>query len=288
VSIIYMPGSGSIHVLSPQVRVEVFPDGEMAIRIPTGLRGANVTLVGHCATAMDSEAFLAAAYEIASQGPIKLTIINTYFRNARSERSTDGNAILAKFQARQWSGLGRVFPGVVLVFVDLHKDLILNYFEGPVVTEHRVFRPMLEEAVRDYRQLDNPVYATVDAGGVYEAKALADEAMAGFAHIEKKRLSGTETEIRNVSGDDVRGRDVVIFDDIIATGSSMLKAAEAYLDRGAKSVICAATHGVFVGDAVDKFKASRIERVFITNSHPNAFKAAEQAPDLIRVKTLFY
>lgn len=270
------------------VDVQVFPDGEIAIAIPSnGVSGNDITLIGNCATAQASEAFLAAAYEIAAQGPKSFTVINTYFRNARSERADGKWAALAKFQARQWSGLGRVYPGVRLEFVDLHKDTVMFYFEGAVVTHNYAWRPRLESAVWLHSEglaTNRMVYATVDDGGVYEAKRLADNAKVGFAHIQKKRFSGSETKVLNVLGDRVKGRDVVIFDDMIATGGSMIKAAQAYKERGALRIIVAATHGVFAGDALDAMVNSGvIDKVFVTDSHPNARKAAKSHPKLIHL-----
>lgn len=289
--VICMPGSQS-HVQSyATVEVKVFPDGESAIAIPKGMSGEDVILIGHCATAHDSEIFLAAAYEIAGQGPKSFTVINTYFRHARSERADGRWAAMAKFQARQWSGLGRVYPGVRLEFVELHKDTVMHYFEGAVSTYNWTGRSRLEFTVRlvygpDMKN-DQLVYATVDDGGVYEAKQLADNAKVGFAHIEKKRLSGSETKVLNVLGDKVEGKDVVIFDDMIATGGSMIKAAQAYKERGALRIIVAATHGVFTEGALDAMaKSGVIDKVFVTDSHPNAKAAAKSHPDLIKMVQL--
>lgn len=270
------------------VKVEQFPDGEFSIEVPALNQDDDIYLVGECSTALASETFLAGAYEIAALGPRKLTVMNTYFRHARSERETDGHAALAKFQARQWSGLGRVFPGVRLFFVDLHKDLILNYFEGPVHVHQMEFRSVLAERIRKdaHARIFNPVYATVDEGGVHVARQMATYDKAGFAHIEKHRISGSETKVVKVLGDSVEGKDVVIFDDMIATGGSVIQAAQAYRERGARDVTVAATHGVFVGDAVAKIDASGvIDRVYVTDSHPNSKKFKDHY--LIHVIPLF-
>lgn len=265
-----------------------FPDGETAIKVPRNLWADDVTLVGECSTALASETFLAAAYEIASRGPKSLTVVNTYFRHARSERESDGCAALAKFQARQWSGLGRVYPQVQLEFVDLHKDTILHYFEGAVVTTNLTTRHMLEDAVRKVLPADMPVvYATVDSGGVYEARRLAKESKVGFAHIEKRRLSGSETEVLGVAGDSVEGCCVVIFDDMIATGGSVVNAVNTYRARGARAVYVAAVHGVFAGEAVTILKTlPGLDGLFVTDTHPNAVRAAESCPWITIVPVL--
>ncbi len=266
------------------VFVHTFPDGETAVSLPAGsVFGNHVTLVGDSASAERSESFLAAAYELASKGPASLTVINTYFRHARSERPSGDNITMAKFQARQWSGLGRMFPGVRLVFLDLHSDLILNYFEGPVVTKHLSARPALKKQILEELPPNaEVVYATVDEGGVFAAKELANKDHVGFAYIEKKRLSGSETAVVKVLGDSVAGKTVIIFDDIIATGGSAIKAAQAYTMLGATSVILGATHGVFAGDALEKLLASDIQAVYVTASHPAAVQAAKDYPSFVK------
>lgn len=126
------------------------------------------------------------------------------------------------------------------------------------------------------------MYATVDHGGVHETRKLADARGVGFAHIDKKRLSGTETEVREVHGD-VNGCDVVIFDDMISTGGSLMKAAKAYKDRGALRVFAVATHGLFVNGAMSKLPGSAVDGILVTNSHPQATAAGKLAPGFIHV-----
>lgn len=96
---------------------------------------------------------------------------------------------MAKHQARLWSGLGVIFPGIRLVFLDLHNDLVLSYFEGAVRATNVSALALLERKMQTlWGDLVNPVYATVDFGGVHEARLLADARKVGLAHIDKKRL----------------------------------------------------------------------------------------------------
>lgn len=260
------------------VEVVCYPDGETSITVPEIGISDDIVLIGSCPTAQASETFLAAAMEIASYGPASLTVVNTYFRHARSDRKVGRQAVMAKFQARQWSALGVSYPGVRLVFVDLHNDLVLSYFEGPVRTSNLSVLPLLEkEACGLWGLSDDVVYATVDLGGVYEARALAENRGCGFAHIDKKRINGSKTVIRAVHGDNVNGRDVIIFDDMISTGGSLIEAAAAYRERGARRVYAVACHGLFVGDAVDRLLQSGIEAILVTDSHPSAMEARFRA-----------
>jgi len=278
----YLAMPGGTPLAQEYVTVDTFPDGETAITVPDIGVNDDIVLVGGCSDALESESFLAAAYEVASQGPRSLTVVNTYFRHARSERKFGKQAVMAKFQARQWSGIGVIYPGVRLIFVDLHNDLVLSYFECATRSSNISALPLLERKLQHlWGGLQNPVYATVDYGGVHEARKLAEKRNVGFAHIDKVRLSGSETMIREVHGDSVDDRDVVIIDDMISTGGSLVKAANAYRARGARRVFAIATHGLFVGTAIAKLRASAVEGVLVTDSHPNASVAHNQATDFI-------
>ena len=283
----YIAMPGATPFAQEYVTINTFPDGETAITVPDIHSVDDTVLIGGCPTALESESFLAAAYEVAAQGPRSLTVVNTYFRHARCERKFGKQAVMAKFQARQWSGIGVIFPGVRLIFVDLHNDLVLSYFECATRSSNISALPLLERKMQHlWGDLVNPVYATVDYGGVHEARKLAEARAFGFAHIDKIRISGTETKIREVHGDDVYRCDVVIFDDMISTGGSLVKAAEAYKARGARRVFAVAAHGLFGGAAVARLMASPVEGVLVTDSHPNASLAHEQATDFITVYQL--
>ncbi len=300
----YIAMPGSTPLANEQVLVDTFPDGETAITVPDIGIDDDIVLIGGCPDAQASESFLAAAYEIAAYGPHSLTVVNTYFRHARQERKFGKQAVMAKFQARQWSGIGVIFPGVRLVFQDLHNDLVLSYFECATRASNISALPLLERKMQNlWGGLVKPVYATVDYGGVHEARALAesrsrsmresvtcesDARGVGFAHIDKKRLSGTETEIREVHGD-VEGCDVVIFDDVIATGGSIVKASNAYKERGARRIFVVASHAVIAKNGeysvemLTRLRRSPVEGILVTDSHPNASKAHEHAPDFMTV-----
>lgn len=257
------------------VGVERFPDGEFAIRVPE--TGDEVVLVGSCHSSEASEAFLAAAYEIARRGPKDFIIYNTYFRHARSERIVDGKANLAKFQARLWSGIGNVYPGVKIVLQDLHKDLVVDFFEGPVRVSNGSalinVATFIAKKIPHHFRNKSVVLGTVDEGGAYAVRKIAEENGLGTAIVHKVRYSGTETKVLSVQGE-VAGKVVVILDDMISTGGSAIKAARAFKDAGATDVWVGAVHGVFSADDVIKMENTELfTRIVVTNSHPNAEKA---------------
>tara|TARA_Y100000310_G_scaffold279517_1_gene298664 strand:+ start:591 stop:1463 length:873 start_codon:yes stop_codon:yes gene_type:complete len=268
---IAMPGY-EIGEKQTTIEIVTFPDGEQAVGV-LDVAGKDVRLYGGCFDANSTEVFLAAAYELARRGPDSLTIYNYYFRNARCERRFGDQAVMAKFQAQLWSGVGRLYPGARLVLLDLHTDLVLNYFEGAVFPHHVTAIPMLLDKAFAANSEDR-ILATVDTGQIDEIRIQAERLGVGLAYIEKRRLSATETEVEGVYGDPVEGKHVIIVDDVIATAGSLCNAAAEYAKLGAKTVSALAAHGLFAGDALTKLADSPIVRVDVTNSHPAATSAA--------------
>ena len=191
---------------------------------------------------------------------------------------------MAKFQAQLWSGVGRLYPGARLVLLDLHTDLVLNYFEGAVFPDHVTSIPWLLDKAFAHNAEDR-ILATVDTGQMDEIRIQADRLNVGLAFIEKTRHSATETEVEGVYGDPVEGKHVIIVDDVIATAGSLCNAAVEYAKRGAASLSAVAAHGLFAGAALEKLDASPIVRVDVTNSHPAATGAAT-ASQLVHVHRL--
>jgi ribose-phosphate pyrophosphokinase len=129
--------------------------------------------------------------------------------------------------------------------------------------------------------------ASTDMGRAKWVEKFANRLHAPVALIHKKRLSGSETRINAVVGE-VRGRNVVVFDDMIRSGGSLLQAAEAYLNAGAKSVHAVATHLVLPAGTVERLEASPITRFLGTDTHPN-HRLVEGRPrwEVVSVADLF-
>ncbi|MCV5836265.1 ribose-phosphate diphosphokinase, partial [Escherichia coli] len=132
--------------------------------------------------------------------------------------------------------------------IDLHAEQIQGFFDVPV--DNIFGTPVLLEDMQA-RGLDNPVVVSPDLGGVVRARATA-KALGDIdiAIVDKRRPRANVSEVMNLIGD-VEGRDCVIVDDMIDTGGTLCKAAEALKERGAKRVFAYATHAVFSGNAAD-------------------------------------
>lgn len=128
------------------------------------------------------------------------------------------------------------------------------------------------------------VLGATDAGRAKWVESLANDLGVQAGFVFKRRTSGTDTEVTALAAN-VRGRKVVIYDDMIRTGGSLIGAARAYLDSGASHVAAVCTHGVFPAGALDTLAASGLfTEVACTDSHPNA--EAARAHPLLRVTTI--
>jgi ribose-phosphate pyrophosphokinase len=149
--------------------------------------------------------------------------------------------------------------------IDLHAEQIQGFFDVPV--DNIFGTPVLLEDMHD-RDLESPVVVSPDLGGVVRARATAKALNnIDIAIVDKRRPRANVSEVMNLIGD-VEGRDCLIVDDMIDTGGTLCKAAEALKERGAKRVFAYATHPVFSGNAAKNIKESVLDQVIVTDSIP--------------------
>lgn len=253
-----------------RLHTETFPDGETYHRFEDRLHGQEVAILG--ATA-DDHATLE-LYDLASaaqkHGAHSVCLVIPYFGYSTMERAVKpGELVKAKTRARLLSSIPTARGGNRVLLLDLHADGITHYFEGPICPTHLYAKPVLIAGMRRLAG-DDFVLACTDAGRAKWVESLASELSTSAAFVYKRRLSGEKTEITGVSAS-VKDRQVVIYDDMIRTGGSLLQAAKAYHAAGARKIWAFATHGIFPGDALDRLhKSGLFERIVCTDSHPRA------------------
>lgn len=247
-----------------------FPDGELYQRIASPIADRDVLLVGGTVDEAATLGLFDLGCALAKYGARRLDLVVPYFGHSTMERAVKtGEVITAKTRARLLSAIPAAPYGNRAWFLDLHSEGIPHYCEGHLVARHVYAKPALLPVMRD---LGGPrmVLASTDAGRAKWVQSLANELGCEAAIITKRRLSGTETVISSVSCD-VAGRKVVIYDDMIRTGGSLLAAARSYRDAGATGVDVVATHGVLPGDALERLRASGLIGVIAcSDSHPRA------------------
>ena len=243
--------------------VDRFSDGEVAVQINENVRGSDVFIIqSTCAPTNDNIMELVVmidALRRASAG--RITAVIPYFGYARQDRRVRSARvpITAKVIADMLSNVGvdRVLT------IDLHAEQIQGFFDVPV--DNIFGTPVLLDDMRT-RGLENPVVVSPDLGGVVRARATAKAlGDVDIAIVDKRRPRANVSEVMNLIGD-VDGRDCVIVDDMIDTGGTLCKAAEALKERGAKRVFAYATHAVFSGSAAENIANSVIDQVIVTDS----------------------
>jgi ribose-phosphate pyrophosphokinase len=193
-----------------------------------------------------------------------------------------GEAVTAKTRARLLSSIPEASRGNQVFLLDLHVATIAHYFEGAIRPVHVYGKPIVMEAARRLGG-DGLVLACTDAGRAKWVESLANDMAVQAAFVYKRRLDGATTEVTGVSAQ-VAGKRVVIYDDMIRTGGSLINAARAYKDAGASAIDAIATHGVFPGDSVAKIRATGLfGKVIVTDSHP---RAHARASDFLEVESV--
>jgi ribose-phosphate pyrophosphokinase len=268
-----------------------FPDGEAYLRLPLadryGLLGEDVVIVGATESERSIEEIYRLGCAVVKHGARSLVLVIPYFGYSTMERSTrPGEVVTAKTVARQLSVIPRAPRGNWVLLMDLHASGIVYYFEGDTVSMELYAEPVVVEAINRLG-LASLCLASTDMGRAKWVETFANHLHAPVALIHKKRLSGSQTKISAVVGD-VAGRDVVIFDDMIRTGGSLIQAAEAYLEAGARSVYAVATHLVLPPGTVERLEASPLARIIGTDTHPSHLQVVGRATfEVVSVAGLF-
>jgi len=269
----------------PQAGINIsrFSDGEVRVAIEENVRGKDVFIIQSTCppvneNLMELLIILDALKRASAQ---RVTAVIPYFGYARQDRKDQPRVpITAKLVANVLTvaGANRVLA------LDLHAGQVQAFFDIPV--DHlyalNVFVDYFEEIIK----LDNLVVVSPDVGGIKMARAYAKRFRAGLAIVDKRRNSPESTEVMHILGE-VKGRNVILVDDIIATGSSLAEAAKALKDAGAKKIFSAITHGVLSNDAVGKLDSSVIDSLAITDSIPLSADKNNSKIKVVSVARLF-
>ncbi|MBR3627730.1 MAG: ribose-phosphate pyrophosphokinase [Elusimicrobia bacterium] len=238
-----------------------FSDGEIQVKIADSVRGADCYVIQPTCAPVNENIMelLVIADALKRASARRITAVIPYYGYARQDRKAEPRVpITSKLVANliTASGIDRVLT------VDLHARQIQGFFDIPV--DHLYARPVLFQYFKDLN-LDNPIVVSPDAGGVERARAFAKLLNADLAIVDKRRPRPNEAAIMNIIGD-VKGRNAIILDDMIDTGGTLTKVADAIKNAGAIKVYAAASHGVLSGQAIEKIQKSSLEEVVITNS----------------------
>lgn len=253
-----------------KVERKYFPDGERYIRIESDLWGRDVVLLGGTPTDTDWLEVFDLACGIARSGARSLAIVMPYFGYSTMERAVrTGEIVVAKTRARLLSSVPSPEGGTRVFLFDLHTDGIEFYLDDRVLTRHIYGAPIVTKKIKEKMGETSFVLGACDAGRAKWVQSLARDLGVEPAFVYKKRDERSGSLAVTGVNADVKGKEVVIYDDMIRTGSSLVQAARAYQAAGASRVHAIASHLVLPGDAWDKLQASGVfASIMGTDSHP--------------------
>ncbi len=248
--------------LSP-LAIGKFPDGETMIKVEEDVRGADVFVIQSTCPPVNQNLMelLIVLDCLRRASAARITAVIPYFGYARQDRKDEGRVpITAKLVANliTTAGASRVLT------VELHAAQVQGFFDIPV--DHLYAGPVVKSYI-DSKSITNMVVVSPDVGGSKMALAYAQRFGADLAIIEKERLGGAEVRTSFVIGN-VKGKNAVLVDDMITTGSTIAAAAQLLKEHGAKVVYVVATHAVFCGPVRERLTKAPVEEIAVTNTIP--------------------
>jgi ribose-phosphate pyrophosphokinase len=250
-----------------KVEITRFPDGEIDMKVLEDVRGADVYVVQPtCPPVNENLMELLILIDCLRRASAeRITAVVPYYGYARQDRKAEGRVpISAKLVANLITAAGATRA----LSVDLHAPQIQGFFDIPM--DHLYAAPVLLDHFKHLGLKDTTVVSP-DVGGIKMARAYAKRLNAGLAIVDKRRSGPTEIEAMHVIGE-VEGRNVILVDDMISTGTSISEAARACRKEGAKDIYICATHAVFAGKAIEKLSKAPVKEVVVTDTIPTAGK----------------
>jgi ribose-phosphate pyrophosphokinase len=243
--------------------VKQFSDGEVHLQVQENVRGADVFVVQPTCTPVDLHLMelLLMMDALKRASAERITAVLPYYGYARQDRKDRPRMPIS---ARLVASLIERAGADRILALDLHAAQIQGFFDVPV--DHLFALPVMIDYFSEMGG-EGLTVVSPDAGGVERARAFAKRLGSPLAIIDKRRTEVNVAEVMHIIGE-VEGQDCLIVDDLIDTAGTLVKASEALLAQGARSVRASATHAVLSGPAVERIEASEIMEVVVTNSIP--------------------
>ena len=258
--------------------IDRFPDGEKVIRVEDDVRGRDCFVIQSTCKPVDEHLVELLIYLdcLRRASARRVTAVVPYFGYARQDRKDEGRVpITAKLVANliTTAGADRVLA------IDLHAAQLQGFFDIPV--DHLTGELVLSRYFRD-KKISNLTVVSPDVGNIKIASRYASHLGGELAIVHKRRMSGREVEASEIIGE-VKGRNILMCDDIIATAGTVCSAAKLVKERGAGKIYVGATHGVLAGEALERLAEARIDEVVVTDTVPMQDKTKTEGPLNIKV-----
>ncbi len=273
-----------LNVSKTEVLVGRFSEGEIQVQIKENIRGKDVYIIQPtCPPVNDNLMELLILIDAARRASAdRITAVLPYYGYARQDRKDQPRVpITAKLVANLLAAAGtdRVLT------MDLHASQIQGFFDIPVDHLYAI-NQLCDYFLQKKFKSKNLVVVAPDVGGLKMARAYARRLSAELAIVDKRRSSPEKTEVMHILGS-VQSKTAVMVDDIVATGGSMIDAAEALSKKGVTSVYAAITHGVLSGNAIQRIhNCNIIKEVVITDSIPLKESAKNKKIEVVTVAPL--
>ncbi len=246
-----------------KAKINRFSDGEISIQIAESVRGKDVFIIQPtCAPANANLMELLIMTDALKRSSARsITAIVPYYGYARQDRKAAPRVpITAKLVANmiETAGISR------MVTVDLHASQIQGFFDIPV---DNLYGAIIFLDYIKSKNFKNPVIASPDVGGVARARYFAKKLDLDMVIVDKRREKANHAEVMNVIGE-VKGKDIILIDDMIDTAGTMIHSAQALKDLGAASVMACCTHPVLSGPAFDRIESGALDELVVANTIP--------------------
>ena len=255
-----------------EAQTKIFPDGESKITFSSIPKKSIILVVQSTYPPVDTNLLQTLAIiSQARKASSKIYAIIPYMGYARQDRQfLSGEVVTMSIVAKMLQAAG----AKKVIVVDIHSKTALNHFKIPTVNVSAI--PELAKYFKKLK-IKKPLVVSPDTGGSSRAKKFASLLNTDFITLKKSRNRNTGKVQIQSSKVDVRGRDLIVIDDIISTGGSIIKATQFLKKQKCKRVFVACTHGLFVGDAERKIKKAGVSKIISTNTIPRSTSKVDMA-----------
>jgi ribose-phosphate pyrophosphokinase len=261
--------------------IRYFSDGEIWVKFNENIRGCDVFIVQSTNSPANNLMELLIMIDAARRSSAKrITAVIPYFGYARQDRKDQPRvAITAKLVANliTTAGADRVLT------MDLHASQIQGFFDIPL--DHLYSAPVMVDYFQ-HQGIENLVVLSPDIGGVKIARAYAKRLHVPLAIADKRRPKPNEAEVMNLIGE-VKGKNILIIDDIVDTAGTMIQAGEKALHEGAIGAYAGCTHPILSGDSINRIKTSKFSKIVVTDTVPLNEEKKIDKIKIISVANLF-
>jgi len=246
-----------------ETTIRNFSDGELWVKYEENVRGVDLFVIQSTFAPSDNLMELLIMIDAAKRASVRrVTAVIPYYGYARQDRKDQPRvSITAKLIANLLvrAGADRI------ITIDMHSSQIQGFFDIPL--DHLYASPVLIRALRKLKY-DSLAIASPDVGGMKTARSYAKKLEGDLILVDKRRPAHNVAEVMHVVGE-VKDKNIIIVDDLIDTGTTFIRTAEALKDRGAKDIIGVCVHPVFSGAALDNLgKTDAVKKVFATDTIP--------------------